>query len=49
MGEGSALKFGVKLTDRDKTNDRQYDDLRSGQPEPFTLAALNPSSLALDL
>ena len=45
IGEGSSLKFGVKLTDRDKTNDRQYTTYDPGALA-FTLAALNPKSLA---
>ena len=45
IGEGSSLKFGVKLTDRDKTNDRQYQTYDPGALA-FTLAALNPPSLA---
>lgn len=45
VGEGSSLKFGVKLTDRDKTNDRQYTTYDPGSLA-FTLASLNPTSLA---
>ncbi|KQV54810.1 MULTISPECIES: TonB-dependent receptor [unclassified Caulobacter] len=45
VGEGSSLKFGVKLQDRDKTNDRQYVTYDPGALA-FTLAALNPPSLA---
>jgi TonB-dependent receptor len=45
MGEGSSVKFGVKLTDRDKTNDRAYTTYDPGALA-FTLGALNPPSLA---
>ncbi|WP_297511848.1 TonB-dependent receptor, partial [uncultured Caulobacter sp.] len=44
IGEGSSLKFGVKLTDREKTNDRTYQTYDPGALA-FNLAALNPSSL----
>lgn len=45
VGEGSTLKIGVKVTDRHKTNDRNYTTYDPGSTA-FTLAALNPSSLA---
>jgi TonB-dependent receptor len=45
VGEGSSLKFGAKLQDRKKTNDRQYTTYDPGALA-FTLAALNPPSLA---
>jgi len=45
VGEGSSLKFGAKFTDRDKTNDRQYQTYDPGALA-FTLAALNPPTLA---
>ena len=45
MAEGSSLKFGVKLTDRDKSNDRTYTTYDAGSLA-FTLATLNPPSLA---
>ena len=45
VGEGSSLKFGAKFTDRDKTNDRQYQTYDPGSLA-FTLAALNPPTLA---
>jgi TonB-dependent receptor len=44
IGQDSELKIGAKLIDRTKTNDRDYTTYDPGAS--FTLAALNPSSLA---
>lgn len=45
IGDDSELKIGAKLIDRSKTNDREYTTYDPGATA-FTLAALNPSSLA---
>lgn len=39
LGEGSSLKLGAKLLDRQKTNDRDYETYKGGSPGP-TLAAV---------
>jgi TonB-dependent receptor len=45
-GQESTLKVGAKIIDRSKTNDREYTTWDSVAASPFTLAALNPSSLS---
>jgi TonB-dependent receptor len=43
MGQGSTLKFGVKILDRDKTNNRDFLTYTGGSPAPTLSAAFLPS------
>lgn len=47
MGEGSSIKVGAKILDRDKTNNRDFETYTGGAPAPTLAAAFKPAGVTI--